>query len=119
VVIGTQGIGVSTPRAAAVAAATVGLDIEVHAPNGAMLAIGAKHELFAEGTAGVSIWPLGITTRLAGATPKVHISVAPMQTAVAMGHHTLAGSGDQVFATTAQQSARLGHRPGGSAQPAR
>lgn len=84
VVIGTQGIGVSTPNAAAVAAATVGFANEVQAPNGGILATGAKHELFADGTAGVSICPLGITTRLEGAAPKVHIIVAPMQTAVAI-----------------------------------
>ena len=35
---GTQGIGVSTPSAAAVAATTVGLATEVHIPNGGMLA---------------------------------------------------------------------------------
>jgi hypothetical protein len=31
---GTQGIGVKTPSAAAVAAATVGLDRVIHIPNG-------------------------------------------------------------------------------------
>ena len=35
-----QGIGVSTPRAAAVAAATVGFAIELHIPNGMMFTIG-------------------------------------------------------------------------------
>src|SRR5690349_2886173 len=71
VAMGTQGIGVSTPRAAAVAAATVGLAIEVQAPNGGTLATGAKAEMLAEGTAGVTIEPVGRTTRLAGATPKL------------------------------------------------
>ena len=40
VVFGTQGIGVRTPRAADVAAATVGLARLVHAPNVGMFTIG-------------------------------------------------------------------------------
>ena len=40
-VLGTQGWGVNTPCAAAVAAATCGLLGVVHMPNGAMLTIGA------------------------------------------------------------------------------
>lgn len=39
-VSGTQGIGVSTPKAAAVADATTGLAIDRHIPNGVMLTIG-------------------------------------------------------------------------------
>lgn len=39
-VTGTHGIGVSTPRAALVAAATVGFDSVVHMPNGGMFANG-------------------------------------------------------------------------------
>jgi len=39
-VFGTQGIGVSTPKAAAVAAATVGLAGQVHIPNGGMFVMG-------------------------------------------------------------------------------
>lgn len=40
-VTGMQGIGVSTPNAAAVAAATIGFASEVHMPNGAILTMGA------------------------------------------------------------------------------
>lgn len=40
-VTGTQGIGVSTPIAAAVAAATCGLAGQLHIPNGMTLTIGA------------------------------------------------------------------------------
>lgn len=40
-VAGIQGMGVSTPRAAAVAAATMGLANEVHMPKGEILAMGA------------------------------------------------------------------------------
>lgn len=39
-VTGTQGMGVSTPLAAAVADATVGLAMEVHMPKGGMFAMG-------------------------------------------------------------------------------
>ena len=39
-VAGMHGIGVSTPSAAAVAAATVGLAGELHTPNGMMLTSG-------------------------------------------------------------------------------
>ena len=39
-VTGMHGIGVSTPSAAEVAAATVGFAREVHMPNGGMLTIG-------------------------------------------------------------------------------
>ena len=49
VVTGTQGIGVSTPSAAAVAAATVGLAGERHMPNVGMFTIGAQSMMFAPG----------------------------------------------------------------------
>jgi len=39
-VMGMHGIGVSTPIAAAVAAATVGFDGEMHMPKGMMFTIG-------------------------------------------------------------------------------
>jgi len=39
-VIGMHGIGVRTPKAAAVAEATVGFASEVHMPNGRMFTIG-------------------------------------------------------------------------------
>jgi hypothetical protein len=39
-VTGTQGIGVKTPSAAAVAAATVGFASDWHIPKGGMFAIG-------------------------------------------------------------------------------
>jgi len=39
-VLGIQGMGVSTPRAAAVAAATVGFASDVHTPKGMMLTMG-------------------------------------------------------------------------------
>lgn len=39
-VAGMHGIGVKTPKAAAVAAATVGFEGDMHIPNGMMLVIG-------------------------------------------------------------------------------
>ena len=47
---GTQGIGVRTPSAAAVAAATAGFAIDEHIPNGMTLAIGLQSAMFAAGT---------------------------------------------------------------------
>src|SRR5512144_1998942 len=81
-VTGTHGIGVSTPRAAAVAAATVGLAADVHAPNGGMFMTGAKSLLLAEGVL-VMTRLSGRTTRVEGATPKLHIMVPPVHTAMA------------------------------------
>lgn len=40
-ITGTQGIGVNTPKAAVVAAATVGFAKELHIPKGGILTIGA------------------------------------------------------------------------------
>ena len=77
---GMQGIGVSTPYAAAVAEATVGFAIDWHIPNGMMLVIGAISIILA-----ISIFPhLGrrgtVTISDDGAIPKLHCSMAPIQT---------------------------------------
>ena len=48
-ITGMQGIGVRTPPAAAVAAATCGLAWEVHMPNGIMLTMGALSRMVAAG----------------------------------------------------------------------
>jgi hypothetical protein len=70
-----HGIGVSTPKAAAVAAATSGFDGVMHMPNGMILTIGTASRMLAEG---VSVVTVGITTLNGeGATPNVHISIAP------------------------------------------
>src|SRR5438067_1161945 len=75
---GTQGIGVSTPRAAAVAAATVGLASDWHIPNGGMFMIGAKSMMFAAGRLDVRVRLDGSTTSVLGAMPNEHCIVAPM-----------------------------------------
>jgi hypothetical protein len=66
-----QGIGVSTPRAAVVADATVGFAIEEQTPNGGTLTMGAWSMIVAAGVP-VSTPFEGKTTRLDGAAPKLH-----------------------------------------------
>jgi len=48
-VFGKHGIGVKTPNAAAVAAATVGFNRLVHIPNGIIFTIGMWSMIFASG----------------------------------------------------------------------
>src|SRR5258708_4770181 len=71
-VTGMQGMGVSTPRAAAVAAATVGLAIDMHMPKGGMFVIGTKSMMFAAGVVALTLFT-GKTLSAEGAIPKVHI----------------------------------------------
>ena len=80
VITGTQGIGVSVPQAAAVAAATVGFASDWHMPKGMMFDIGTMSMMFA-----ISIFPhLGrrgtVTISDDGAIPKLHCSIAPIHT---------------------------------------
>ena len=73
---GTQGIGVRTPSAAAVAAATVGLDNDMHMPNGAMFTMGAMSMIVATGRP--STRARGITTfNVLGAMPNEQLIIAP------------------------------------------
>jgi hypothetical protein len=71
-VTGMHGIGVSTPMAAAVAAATIGLAGDWHIPNGMMLTIGMWSWMLAAGMLDVFCMLMGNTTRLLGAMPMVH-----------------------------------------------
>ena len=80
VITGMQGIGVSTPQAAAVAEATVGLANDEHMPKGSMFDIGAMSMMLA-----MSMFPhLGrrgtVTISDDGAIPKLHCSIAPIHT---------------------------------------
>jgi hypothetical protein len=77
---GMHGIGVSTPNAAAVAAATVGFDGPMHMPNGGIFTMGAESMIVAAGSPLVITRFVGSTTKLLGATPKLHMSIAPMHT---------------------------------------
>jgi hypothetical protein len=78
-VTGVQGIGVSAPRAAAVAEATAGLAMELHIPNGAILTNGLLSIILAIGMA-VIVRLIGSTLSMPGARPNEHCSVAPPQT---------------------------------------
>ena len=80
-VAGTQGIGVSTPKAAAVADATVGLAMEEHTPKGMMFTRGTWSIMVAASGPPANVGgPLGITTKELGAAPNVHCSIAPIHT---------------------------------------
>jgi hypothetical protein len=83
-VAGMQGIGVSTPIAAAVAAATIGLAGDMHIPNGMMFTRGMLSMMLASGTSLVKTMFVGRTTSELGAMPKLHIMVAPIQTCIGM-----------------------------------
>jgi len=83
-VTGMHGIGVSTPSAAAVAAATVGLLSVVHMPNGAMLSIGTWSMIVAAGLPPAIVNPVGSTASTDGAAPKLHCSEAPFVTCMPM-----------------------------------
>ena len=66
VVAGIQGIGVSTPSAAAVAAATVGLAGDMHMPDVGMLVIGAQSMMFAAGGLGPPLFPRRHVSNVSG-----------------------------------------------------
>ena len=83
VVTGMHGWGVSTPRAADVAAATCGFDGVVHMPNGGMFTFGLKSMMLAAG-ADASTLLAGATTRELGATPKLQVIIAPATTSCPM-----------------------------------
>lgn len=80
-VVGIHGIGVSTPRAAAVAAATVGLAMLLHIPKGGIFTSGLLSIIFAIGIPFNITRLKGITINAAGAIPNEHIIIAPEQTA--------------------------------------
>jgi len=77
-VTGVHGIGVSTPSAAEVAAATVGFASEVHIPKGRMLTNGLVSMMFATGNDELSTRLMGKTFSTEGATPKLHLSMLPV-----------------------------------------
>src|SRR5580704_7119349 len=83
VVIGTQGIGVSTPSAAAVAAATMGLARLWHIAKGGTFIMGLLSMMFAAGEP-VSVRCSGSTTSELGAAPKLHVIIAPAHTCMPM-----------------------------------
>jgi hypothetical protein len=72
VVTGTQGWGVSTPNAADVAAATIGLLKVTHKTNPEMFAMGLLSIIFAAGWLLTITLLLGNTINEPGAVPKEH-----------------------------------------------
>jgi hypothetical protein len=84
VVTGMQGMGVRTPRAAAVADATVGLAMDMHAPKVGMFVMGTKSMMLAAGAPQLVRFT-GRTMRDEGATPKEHIMTAPAVTSWGIG----------------------------------
>ena len=74
-----HGPGVSTPSAAAVWAAVIGLARLVHSPNGKMLTNGLLSMIVATGMFSTVRFS-GRTMSVLGAMPKLHIVCAPLTT---------------------------------------
>lgn len=87
-VAGTHGIGVSTPSAAEVAAATVGLASDVHIPNGGMFTNGLESAMLAIGMYEPLTRFAGANTSDAGAAPNEHCICEPMFTIWGMCVHS-------------------------------
>ena len=79
-VVGIQGIGVNPPRAAAVAAATVGLAILLQIPNGKIFTNGLLSIIFDIGMLLTRVRLVSSTFSIDGATPNEHCNNAPVQT---------------------------------------
>ena len=77
VVAGVQVPGVSTPSAADVCAAVIGLVSDVHNPNGAMLSIGLLSMMLATGIPSTITRFSGSTFNVDGMSPNEHCNVAP------------------------------------------
>ena len=75
-VAGMHGIGVKTPSAAVVAAATTGFAGDMHMPNGMMFTIGAKSMILAAICFPHCTRFTGSTISADGAIPIVHINCA-------------------------------------------
>lgn len=78
-VTGMQGMGVNTPNAADVADATVGFASELHIPKGMIFAIGILSMMLAIGVVVLTLF-LGRTVSELGVVPKLHFSIAVLQT---------------------------------------
>lgn len=77
---GVQGMGVSTPIAAAVAEATAGLASDMHTPKGGMFTNGFWSMILAAGGPPAMVLLRGSTLSVLGAMPNVHIIIAPETT---------------------------------------
>ncbi|OJX81050.1 MAG: hypothetical protein BGO92_08225 [Magnetospirillum sp. 64-120] len=81
-VAGMHGMGVSTPKAAAVAAATMGFAGLLHMAKGRMFTIGLLSMMFAAAGPPAMTQLVGSTTNELGAAPKLQVNIAPMQTCI-------------------------------------
>ncbi len=81
-ITGMHGMGVNTPSFAAVAAATVGLDMLWHMPKGMMFTMGILSMMFAAGMFEHMVLFFGRTASVPGATPKLHVMLAPVTTSI-------------------------------------
>ena len=91
---GMQGIGVSTPIAADVAAETCGFDIDVHIAKGMMLVIGTIMFVVRTGMFIELAWFIGTTDTGDGAVPNEHWQVVPCVTSIGMAVHLSRSFGD-------------------------
>ena len=78
-VAGTQGMGVSTPKAAVVAAATAGLAGDMHIPKVGMFTIGTWSMMLAAGVP-MKVLLVGNTASALGAAPNVQAIMDPAVT---------------------------------------
>jgi len=78
---GMQGIGVRTPRAAAVAPATCGFAMLLHMPNGLMFAMGLLSMMFA-GHCAAGFVGLSGTVTISSLVPRPieHVNIEPLHT---------------------------------------
>ena len=83
-VMGMQGIGVRTPSAAAVAAATMGLAMLEHIPKVGISAMGVKFIIVPTWVIAVTM-AMGVAFSVAGAAPKVQLIIAPVTQICGMG----------------------------------
>jgi hypothetical protein len=83
-VAGTQGIGVNTPSAAAVAVTTSGLVGAAHMPKVGMFSIGAKSMMVAAGMLLTIVVGALVAMSDAGAAPNVQAIIAPVTTCCGM-----------------------------------
>jgi len=74
---GTQGTGVGTPKAAAVAATKAGFAGEKHIPKGRMFTMEREEKMLAAGRLETMTREVGSTVSGVGAVPKAHLILIP------------------------------------------
>lgn len=77
---GMHGIGVRTPKAAAVAAETMGLAKLLHMPKGGIFAMGVMSVSPPTGWPPMTTFGIGKAVKGTGISPKGHCIIAPVQT---------------------------------------